>query len=907
MAKAKITVTAQEQGVQSVLKTVADLEKRLKQVEAALKSYDVAMKSTASTVSRVDAEVRKSHNSWLKHIATVASGIIVYQGIRSAMRGVIGLIAGGVKAVSDYQDAVIGMAAMYTTLAKDQSDIAKTYQLNVEYAKQLIPVLEKIDIYSSMNLDELLQMNQALSTQGVALNTNNQAQIQGYTNISNAIKFITKGMATSRQISQEIKAVINGQAKASDSLGKLLQSKIGPEYAKQIAQWKKMGELQGDSGFILEKIGELLSGFTPAAKDMENTWSAVVSSLKTTFNILARESMTDVLADWVKYIQEFNTYLREHKEEIAGKVKQAWNTLKGVIVSVYENFDKVKLVLEAIVAGKILTGIIALIKAFEALKMVAAALAITMGVDIVVATGGMIVAFGAVMLIIDQLADKTSWLSDRFRALANSQALFAAAAKGEVSWSDYATAGPEKAAKMIADLNAKNNNKGLGYGMDENAAISNQSKTGVGGSYKPQSLSGYTPETGGSKGGGRHGKSDLETRTSMLMKWNDELDRELKYVYALTDAREVEMKLDEYNDKLKEKGLAQLDMQSGKEGDLLLKKLARMQIEKQVGEKMRSMYDELRSAEKDWAIAQEAVNQLLKKNNITVEESNRLLNQNKEAYEKAKNPIYDIINGLKQESQTIGVYGDALEEAQFRLDVINTLKEKGYDLSMSSAQGYLAEAMALREANEAAENNVWNKMEESIINYGDTFGNVMNDVVWGAKTSFADILTDFAKMITQMIIMTQVIKPLLKGLFGGGGNYGGASADLDALLDSNSGLFAKGGAFSGGYQITPFATGGIVTKPTFFPMSKGMGLMGEAGPEAVMPLTRTSGGKLGVQSVGNSAPQNFKVVIENNSKQDLKVETATPQFNGEETVLNIVINGIAKNKMGMRDIITQGR
>lgn len=60
------------------------------------------------------------------------------------------------------------------------------------------------------------------------------------------------------------------------------------------------------------------------------------------------------------------------------------------------------------------------------------------------------------------------------------------------------------------------------------------------------------------------------------------------------------------------------------------------------------------------------------------------------------------------------------------------------------------------------------------------------------------------------------------------------------------GLFADGAAFSRG-NVIPFATGGIVTKPTLFPMAGGRtGVMGEAGEEAIMPLHRGRGGKLGV-------------------------------------------------------------
>tara|TARA_R110000764_G_scaffold36071_1_gene80681 strand:+ start:6829 stop:7491 length:663 start_codon:yes stop_codon:yes gene_type:complete len=65
--------------------------------------------------------------------------------------------------------------------------------------------------------------------------------------------------------------------------------------------------------------------------------------------------------------------------------------------------------------------------------------------------------------------------------------------------------------------------------------------------------------------------------------------------------------------------------------------------------------------------------------------------------------------------------------------------------------------------------------------------------------------------------------------------------------------FAEGASFSQG-RVMPFASGGIVSSATPFGMRGGMGLMGEAGPEAIMPLARGADGKLGVRGGGVSAP-----------------------------------------------------
>jgi phage-related minor tail protein len=75
------------------------------------------------------------------------------------------------------------------------------------------------------------------------------------------------------------------------------------------------------------------------------------------------------------------------------------------------------------------------------------------------------------------------------------------------------------------------------------------------------------------------------------------------------------------------------------------------------------------------------------------------------------------------------------------------------------------------------------------------------------------------------------------------------------------GLFAS----AKGNVVTPFASGGIVNSPMLFPMRNGTGLMGEAGPEAIMPLARGSDGKLGVRG-GGSASQ----VVVNISTPDVQ-------------------------------------
>jgi len=81
-------------------------------------------------------------------------------------------------------------------------------------------------------------------------------------------------------------------------------------------------------------------------------------------------------------------------------------------------------------------------------------------------------------------------------------------------------------------------------------------------------------------------------------------------------------------------------------------------------------------------------------------------------------------------------------------------------------------------------------------------------------------------------------------------HFGGMVANgINGLF---GGAFAKGAVMSGG-NVQAFAKGGVIDGPATFPMKGGIGLMGEAGPEAIMPLTRGTDGKLGVKSQGGAA------------------------------------------------------
>ncbi len=140
-------------------------------------------------------------------------------------------------------------------------------------------------------------------------------------------------------------------------------------------------------------------------------------------------------------------------------------------------------------------------------------------------------------------------------------------------------------------------------------------------------------------------------------------------------------------------------------------------------------------------------------------------------------------------------------------------------------------------------------LTRAVRGFGDDAARTLTDFVTTGKAEFGDLVKSILDDLARLTLQKKVLDPLFEGLdsFLGGFDFG-------SFFTAN----ANGNVYSGP-GINRYSNS-VVSKPTLFPFAKGIGLMGEAGPEAILPLTRVNG-QLGVKATGGSGDVTVNVSV----------------------------------------------
>lgn len=210
---------------------------------------------------------------------------------------------------------------------------------------------------------------------------------------------------------------------------------------------------------------------------------------------------------------------------------------------------------------------------------------------------------------------------------------------------------------------------------------------------------------------------------------------------------------------------------------------------------------------------------------------------------------------LRAEREAIGLTAEATAKLKYETDLLGQAKKA--DIELTPQQTERLKALAA----EMAKTETSTKTLKNALDFGkELTKGFLSDFIDGIKNG-QSVFESFGKAALNVLnkIGDKLINMAVDGLFsssGSGGGIGGLIAGFGKMIfGGGSALgnvfgsvekYAKGGAF----------TNRIYSKPTFFEYANGgaFGVMGEAGPEAVMPLKRGPNGSLGVQMYGGNGP-----------------------------------------------------
>ncbi|SAZ78242.1 phage tail tape measure protein [Citrobacter amalonaticus] len=212
-------------------------------------------------------------------------------------------------------------------------------------------------------------------------------------------------------------------------------------------------------------------------------------------------------------------------------------------------------------------------------------------------------------------------------------------------------------------------------------------------------------------------------------------------------------------------------------------------------------------------------------------------------------------------------------------DISEDLYRQELELNKRYLDERLRDQEAYYSASDAQRSDWTTGMREGFANWADTasdyasqsadlvnnamsglVGNI-SDALAGNKVDWEDWASSVLQSMQKIILNAMLVDSLrsasnsgffssIGGMFGAGAGAASGSTPSGAYNSAASGikLNAKGGAYAS--ESLSAYSNSIVSTPTYFAFAKGAGLMGEAGPEAIMPLTRSADGSLGVRMVG---------------------------------------------------------
>lgn len=897
-----------------------------------------------------------------KHVIQAAPGYAIataaIASVYVALRAVRDEFVAGLAAVEDYQIKVASMSAFLTTFNKSltKENIGQVFQASNREAERVVKTMEKLDAKTIATGKDLTTMAEQFIKGGVKIDTVNKGSLNGFTNIANALKLLTQGQNQEIQMRQEIRALVQGQLKDTNILAKTLES-IDPNIKEHIKLWR-------EEGTLIENVGSLLAGFGPAAKELEKTWAIVGTTMETIHTRILRgafkptyDSLIDTAKAWNRLLMDSNGNLTPLANTLS-KILELSLAIGGAL------FKGILATSIALAVGGAAYGawtgfgliIASITGGIGAMSAAFTAFTIAMYKNPYFAVGAIVIttAFGfLIKQYIEDLGKVKNEINSVGAAAEENLLKYTQAREksdqimGRIEPTPIGDAGINIVPYIPGTLSQSTVEelvKPLKKYTDELQNKATKEKDSARATLEAKIANGeFAQSFKLLSNGGAAANSTLEETVALARKYASAIDSK-KFVEQSRLAIE---KLQGVADSLRVKDSA-LDRSKASEISALLSTTEYRKALAMTGDEGKKLagtimslavaYDESKAQESATKTLENYILRLkekvvvLKGGKSALEEHRIEEGKISEAFEKAgeKGDEYkNIIKELGEEYSKL-VDDNELDKLQSKLDKLKVsilpekeenkiqklrneldglvedyaklgkdilpevanlykeLNERGTDWIAGATYGLRQYAKDSNDVFKTAENVVtkaFKGMEDALVEFVKT-----------GKIGFTDMVDSMASELIRLSIQKSITGPLATAAASFLPSLFGVSANGNIFNQNGFQKFANGGAF----------TNSIVSSPTIFPFANGTGLMGEAGPEAIMPLQRNSSGKLGVIASGGGGAVTNVIINNNTSAKATTSETQNSSGGKDITVMidevvgNLIMSGRGKTNKAMR-------
>jgi hypothetical protein len=283
---------------------VTDLKKGLRTGRQELSSF----KNMAETAGR---QVKRA-------LQLVGLGYGIYKTMSLIKRG----FSEAIEAANEFDLATIGIAATITDMAKAGSrDMRDVFAESLAYATGMYDKLEEAAARFFSSGEDLILAWNILTQKGVVLQ---EEEIDNLGIIVDRIKLATQGQMANKQIAQEIRSIMDGTAKITDQIAKLLQDRLGPAWKDVVKEVRETGSLK--------PLADQFKGLSVASEKITDTLESQRSTLRTLLRQVGRSGLQGAYRDIVDLLKSMNDWIRKNKDLVATEMRLAWKSVREMIL-----------------------------------------------------------------------------------------------------------------------------------------------------------------------------------------------------------------------------------------------------------------------------------------------------------------------------------------------------------------------------------------------------------------------------------------------------------------------------------------------------------------------------------------------------------------------------------------------